>query len=37
MEIELKRTDAHQQDFIQLVKSLDAYLKITDGEKIGVK
>ena len=29
----LKRTNSSHQDFIELVKELDAYLKITDGEE----
>jgi GNAT superfamily N-acetyltransferase len=31
--IQLKRTHSSHQDFINLVKELDAYLKITDGEE----
>jgi len=31
--IQLKRTDSSNQDFISLVKELDAYLKITDGDE----
>jgi len=31
--ITLKRTDSEDQDFILLVKSLDEYLAITDGEE----
>ena len=31
--IRLSRTDASNQDFIELVKSLDAYLKISDGDE----
>ena len=30
--ITIVRTDSHDKNFIELVKSLDAYLKITDGE-----
>ena len=30
--IQLKRTDASDQDFIALVRELDAYLKIIDGD-----
>ncbi len=30
--LEIKRTDAKNTDFIQLVEELDAYLKVTDGE-----
>ena len=33
MRIETKRTDSENTDFIILVKSLDAYLKITDGDE----
>ncbi len=31
--INLKRTTSEDQDFIDLVKELDAYLKITDGDE----
>lgn len=31
--IHIKRTNSSNQDFINLVKELDAYLKITDGEE----
>ncbi len=31
--IELFRTDSSHYDFIELVKQLDAYLKITDGDE----
>jgi GNAT superfamily N-acetyltransferase len=31
--IEIKRTNSDNQDFINLVKKLDAYLKITDGDE----
>ena len=30
--IQLKRTNSSNQDFIELVAELDAYLKITDGD-----
>lgn len=30
--LELKRTNSSNKDFVALVKELDAYLKITDGE-----
>ncbi|MDG1398091.1 MAG: GNAT family N-acetyltransferase [Polaribacter sp.] len=31
--IEIKRANAHNPDFVYLVKSLDDYLKITDGDE----
>ena len=31
--IKLVRTNSKNEDFINLVKKLDAYLKITDGEE----
>ena len=31
--IQIKRTNSSDQDFINLVKELDAYLKITDGDE----
>ena len=31
--IEIKRANAHNPDFVNLVKSLDDYLKITDGDE----
>jgi GNAT superfamily N-acetyltransferase len=31
--IQIKRTNSSNQDFIDLVKELDAYLKITDGDE----
>ena len=31
--IDIQRTDAHNQDFTQLVRHLDAYLAVTDGEE----
>ncbi|WP_158839841.1 GNAT family N-acetyltransferase [Polaribacter sp. L3A8] len=33
MKIEIIRTNSEDRDFINLVKELDAYLKITDGEE----
>ena len=33
MKIEIKRTNSENQNFIKLVKKLDAYLKITDGDE----
>jgi len=32
LKMEIKRTNSENGDFIKLVKDLDAYLKITDGE-----
>jgi GNAT superfamily N-acetyltransferase len=32
MKLEIKRTNSQNKDFINLIKSLDAYLKITDGD-----
>lgn len=32
MEVKIKRTNSQDNDFIALVKELDAYLAITDGE-----
>ena len=31
--VEIKRTNSDNRDFIELVKELDAYLKITDGDE----
>ncbi len=31
--IRLKRTDSSNKDFVDLVKQLDAYLRITDGDE----
>ena len=31
--LELKRTNAADSDFIELVRQLDAYLKVTDGDE----
>ncbi|NNK82131.1 MAG: GNAT family N-acetyltransferase, partial [Flavobacteriaceae bacterium] len=31
--INIKRTDSNNPDFIALVKELDAYLKVIDGEE----
>ena len=31
--IQIKRTDSQDKEFINLVKQLDAYLKITDGDE----
>ena len=33
MKLEIKRTNSENTDFINLVKELDAYLKITDGDE----
>jgi putative acetyltransferase len=33
MEIQIKRTNSENRDFINLVKELDAYLKITDRDE----
>jgi len=33
MNIKLKRTNSENKDFIKLVKQLDAFLKITDGDE----
>ena len=33
MKLEIKRTNSENKDFINLVKDLDAYLKITDGDE----
>lgn len=33
MNIKITRTNSENQDFIKLVKQLDAYLKITDGDE----
>ena len=33
MKLEIKRTNSDNKDFINLVKDLDAYLKITDGDE----
>ena len=33
MKLEIKRTNSENKNFINLVKDLDAYLKITDGDE----
>ncbi len=33
IKIHIKRTNSTNKDFINLVKKLDAYLKITDGDE----